>query len=62
MKLAAIYTVIYYPIAAIWTARSLFREKDARQRILNNEIYRQMLSWPVCMGETIVLGVRKPLL
>ena len=56
-KLAALYTVLYYPFVAIWTARVLFREKDARQRLLNGEIYRQMLSWPVCMGETIIIRV-----
>ena len=59
IKPAALYTAIYYPIVAAWTARVLFREKDPRQRVLNKEIYRQMLSWPVCMGETIILSSRK---
>ena len=43
-KPAALYTAIYYPFAALWMARVMFREKDARQRELNKEIYRQMLS------------------
>ena len=59
VKPAALYTVIYYPFAALWTARVLFREKDPRQRQLNKDIYRQMLSWPVCMGETLILSLRR---
>ncbi len=26
---------------------------------LNNDIYRQMLSWPVCMGETVIIVARR---
>lgn len=59
VKPAALYTALYYPFAAIWMARIMFREKDPRQRALNNDIYKQMLSWPVCMGETIVIAARK---
>lgn len=58
-KPAALLTLIYYPIAALWMARVMFREKDKRQRELNKDIYRQMLSWPVCMGETIVIAARR---
>ncbi len=59
VKPAALYTALYYPIAALWMARVMFREKDRRQRELNSDIYRQMLSWPVCMGETIIIAARK---
>jgi len=59
VKLAALYTALYYPIAALWMARVMFREKDQRQRALNKDIYRQMLSWPVCMGETIIIKACK---
>jgi hypothetical protein len=31
-----------------------------RQRELNREIDHQLLSWPVCMGETLNIRARKP--
>jgi hypothetical protein len=60
VKAASLYTVLYYPFVALWTSRVLAREKDTRQRELNRDIYHQLLSWPVCMGETLIIRARKP--
>ena len=48
-----------YPFAALGTLVAFRREKDAVQRELNREIRRQMLSWPVTMGETLVLVAKR---
>ncbi len=60
IKISSLYTLLYYPLVAVWTRRVIAREKDPRQReLMNREIYRQLLSWPVCMGETLIIRARK---
>ena len=59
-KLAAWPYVFLYPFIAIFTLFTFRHEKDSIQRKLNKEIFRQMLSWPVAMGETLVLSAKKP--
>ena len=60
VKLAAWPYAFLYPFVAILTLLSFRHEKDSIQRKLNKEIFRQMLSWPVTMGETLVLSAKKP--
>ena len=55
VKLAALPSALLYPFSALATYLALTKEKDTRQRELNREIYRQMYSWPVSMGETLIL-------
>ena len=59
VKLAAWPYVLLYPFAALATALAFAKEKDPRQRELNREIYRQSLSFPVAMGETLIVSARK---
>ena len=59
-KLAAWPYVFLYPFVAIFTLFTFRHEKDSIQRKLNKEIFRQMLSWPVAMGETLILLAKKP--
>jgi SAM-dependent methyltransferase len=59
-KLAAWPYTFLYPFVAIFTLFTFRHEKDSIQRKLNKEIFRQMLSWPVAMGETLVLSAKKP--
>lgn len=59
-KLAAWPYIFLYPFIAFFTLFAFRHEKDSIQRQLNKEIFRQMLSWPVVMGETLVLSARKP--
>ena len=54
-KSAAWPYVFLYPFVAIFTLFTFRHEKDSIQRKLNKEIFRQMLSWPVAMGETLSL-------
>ncbi len=60
VKLAAWPYAFLYPFVAIFTLFTFRHEKDSIQRKLNKEIFRQMLSWPVTMGETLVLSAKKP--
>jgi len=59
-KLAAWPYAFLYPFVAIFTLFTFRHEKDSKQRQLNKKIFRQMLSWPVAMGETLVLAAKKP--
>lgn len=59
VKPAAWPSLLLYPFVALGTSLAWRHEKAEDQRALNREIYRQMLSWPVAMGETLVLGARK---
>ena len=59
-KLAALPYLLLYPFVAIFTLFAFRHEKDSIQRKLNKEIFRQMLSWPVAMGETLILLAKKP--
>jgi len=59
-KLAAWPYLLLYPFVAIFTLVAFRHEKDPIQRQLNKEIFCQMLSWPVVMGETLVLSAKKP--
>ena len=59
VKIAAWPFALLYPFAAIATLVALRHEKDPRQRELNREIVRQMLSWNVAMGETLVVSATK---
>ena len=52
--------VFLYPFNAFFTLVAFRHEKDSIQRQLNKEIFRQMLSWPVVMGETLILLAKKP--
>jgi SAM-dependent methyltransferase len=60
VKLAAWPYVFLYPFIAFFTFFAFRHEKDSIQRQLNKEIFRQMLSWPVVMGETLILLAKKP--
>ena len=55
VKGAAVPSALLYPFCALATSLALTKEKDVRQRLLNREIYRQLYSWPVSMGETLIL-------
>lgn len=46
---------LLYPAVALATKISFRRESDAKQRELNRDIYAHLLSWPVTMGETIII-------
>jgi hypothetical protein len=59
-KLAAWPYILLYPLVAFFTLFAFRHEKDSIQRQLNKEIIRQMLSWPVAMGETLILSAKKP--
>ena len=59
-KLAAWPYAFLYPFVAIFTLFTFRHEKDSIQRKLNKEIFHQILSWPVAMGETLILSARKP--
>jgi SAM-dependent methyltransferase len=59
IKLAAWPYLLLYPFVAIFTLFAFRHEKDSIQRQLNKEIFHQMLSWPVAMGETLILSARK---
>ena len=52
--------VLLYPLAALFMAAAFHQEKDQAQKRINREIYRQMLTWPVALGETLVIAARKP--
>jgi SAM-dependent methyltransferase len=55
VKAASWPYLVLLPLAAGATRLAFRHEKDPRQRELNREIRRQMVSWPVAMGETLVL-------
>ena len=55
-KAAALPYLLLYPFAALATLLAFRHEHDPRQRELNREIYTQMLSWNVAMGETLILA------
>jgi SAM-dependent methyltransferase len=59
-KFAAWPYALLYPVVAILTSLAFRHEKNPVQRGLNKEIYRQMLSWPVAMGETLIVSVERP--
>jgi SAM-dependent methyltransferase len=59
VKAASYPYALLYPLAALTTAAAFRHEKDPRQRDLNRGIYRQLLSWPVAMGETLIVEARK---
>lgn len=46
---------LLYPAVALATRFTFRRETDPRQRELNRGIYAHLLSWPVAMGETLIL-------
>lgn len=56
VKPAAYPYALLYPAIALATRVTFRRETDARQRELNRGIYRHLLSWPVTMGETLILA------
>lgn len=58
-KLAAWPSLLLYPFAAACTAFAFMDEKNERQRELNQDIFRQMLSWPITMGETMIVSAIK---
>jgi len=60
VKLAALPYCLLLPFVWLGTRVAFRREKDAAQRRPNREILRQLLSWPVWAGETLVLLARKP--
>jgi 2-polyprenyl-3-methyl-5-hydroxy-6-metoxy-1,4-benzoquinol methylase len=60
VKAASLPYVLLYPLVAAGTSVAFRHEKDARQRETNRDIYRQMMSWPVAMGETMIVSARKP--
>ena len=55
VKWQALPSMLLYPPALLTTGWPMRRERDPRQRQLNRNIYRQCLSWSVCMGETLIL-------
>ncbi|MEN8183541.1 MAG: class I SAM-dependent methyltransferase [Myxococcota bacterium] len=56
IKAAAWATLPLLPLAALATRIAFRHEKDPRQRVLNREIERQLLSWPVSLGETLIVS------
>jgi SAM-dependent methyltransferase len=60
VKVAAWPSILLYPFVAIFTKVAFRHEKDVTQRHINREIFYQMLSWPLVMGETLILSVEKP--
>ncbi len=61
VKRAAWPFVLLYPFAAIFTLAAFRHEKDKKQRHINHEIFFQMFSWPIAMGETLILSAEKPI-
>lgn len=60
VKWQALPSMLLYPLALLTTGWPMRRERHPGQRKLNRDIYSQCLSWPVCMGETlIVVAVKK---
>lgn len=59
VKLTAWPYLLMYPFVAIFTLFAFRHEKNSTQSKLNKEIFCQMLSWPVAMGETLVLSAKK---
>jgi hypothetical protein len=58
-KLAAWPYLLLYPFVAVFTLVAFRHEKNLIQRRLNKEIFNQMLSWPVAMGETLIFSAKK---
>lgn len=50
---------LLYPFVAFGTWFAFRHEKDSRQREINREIYRQLLSWPITMGETMIVAATR---
>ena len=49
---------LLYPAVALATKITFRRESDPTQRELNRDIFADLLSWPVAMGETLILKAR----
>ncbi len=58
-KLPSLPYALLYPFVALATLLAFRHEKDPTQGELNREIWRQMLSWPVAMGETLIVSATK---
>lgn len=59
VKPSALPYLLLYPFVALGTLFAFRREHDRRQRVLNREILRQLLSWSVAGGETLILSATK---
>lgn len=59
VKLISIPYLIFAPWIALYTLLAFRREKDAEQIRRNGETLRWMLSWPLLMGEHLIIVTRK---
>ena len=59
VKLAAVPSMLLYPLCLLGTWLVCRKEKREAQRVLNREIVRQLASWPVTLGETLILTAIK---
>lgn len=58
-KAISLFYALLYPLVAFGTWFAFRKEKDKRQREINREILKQLLSWKVTMGETIIVAATR---
>lgn len=59
VKLASLPYALLYPFVAFGTWYVFRQETDPRQRRINRDIYRHLLSWPIAMGETMIIAATR---
>lgn len=59
VKVISLLYALLYPFVALGTLFAFRKEKDRRQREINREIYKDLLSWKIAMGETLIISATK---
>jgi len=59
IKAASCPYVVFYPLAALYTALSFRHETDEARRRRNREIFRTLFSPAVFLGETLIVGAER---